>query len=339
MKAARLYGPGDIRLEEVADPRPQDGQVLVKVEACGVCPSDIRSYYGTAKQTWTPGHEASGVLAQIVGGHSGGPAVGDRVAIDWRHVCGDCFYCLTGNPNFCERREDFQIAGFAEYTVVPQAVVHTLPPNVSFDDASFCEPLACVLNAYRVIHAPFGADVVVIGAGPVGLMHAQVALRHGARVIVVDKLEPRLAVAGQLGAHDVINASDGDPVAQVLELTHGYGAGAVVVAANSATAVEQAIAMARKGGVVNLFAGIYPATELRLDPNLVHYSEISLTGSHDYAPAEFALALRLIEHGIVKVAPLVSNRYPLSDIAIAFETARDQRALKSIIHPHDTEVS
>ena len=338
MKAARVYVPGEIRLDDVADPVPQDGEALLRIEACGVCPSDIRSYYGTGSQPpWTPGHEVAGVLTRTAGDHASGLEVGDRVVADWRHVCGQCFYCLAGNPNFCEQREDFPMAGFAEYTVVPQAVLHRLPPTVSFEEASFTEPLACVLNAYRVIPIQPGGDVVVLGAGPIGLMHLQVAVHRGARVVMVDLLKRRLSVALQLGAHDVVDASNGDVIAAVRDLTDGHGASAVVIAVGSVTAVEEGIAMARKGGVVNLFAGIYPQTELRLDPNLIHYREVILTGSHDYGPAEFAAALRLIEHKIVRVAPLVTHRYPLGDIAAAFETTHDQSGLKSIIHPDDNE--
>jgi L-iditol 2-dehydrogenase len=338
VKAAILYAPGDVRVEEVDDPKLRDGYALVRVQACGVCPSDTRSFFGTASfAPWTPGHEVSGVLAGIAGEHRSGLAVGDRVVADWRLVCGRCFYCLAGNANFCEHREEFPIAGFAEYILVPQAALHAVPAALSFEEASFCEPLACVLNAHRSLPARPAADVVVLGAGPIGLLHVQVAVRRGARVIAVDPLRQRRAVARDLGAHNVIDPELGDPVTQMRELTGGYGASIVIVAVGSMPAAEQAIAMARKGGFVNLFAGIYPPTELRIDPNRLHYDEISLTGSHDYGPSEFTEALRLLEHGMIRVTPLMTHRYPLVEIAAAFATARDQAGLKSVIHPGQPE--
>ncbi len=338
MQAAVLYGPGDLRVEEVDDPKVRDGYALVRVQTCGVCPSDVRRFYGTDSfEPWTPGHEVTGVVADIAGRPVAGLAIGDRVVADWRVVCGRCFYCLNGNPNFCEHREDFPIAGFAEYTAVPQAALHELPPTVTFADASFCEPLACVLNAHRALPTGQALDVVVVGAGPIGLLHVQVAARRGARVIAVDPLSQRRAVALELGAHGAVDPALGDPVAHVRDLTGGHGASAVIVAVGSLPAAEQAIAMARKGGAVNFFAGIYPSGELRIDPNLIHYGEIALTGSHDYGPADFAAALRMLEHGMVRVGPLATHHYALGEIAVAFATARDQRGLKSIIHPGETE--
>jgi L-iditol 2-dehydrogenase len=340
MQAAVLYGPGDLRVQEVAEPKLCEGYALVSVQACGVCPSDIRRFFGgDSFEPWTPGHEVSGLVAGIAGRPAAGLAVGDRVVADWRVVCGRCFYCLNGNPNFCTHREEFAIAGFAEYTAVPQAALRKLPPAMTFAEASFCEPLACVLNAHLALPAWPALDLVVVGAGPIGLLHVQVAAQRGVRVIAVDPLSQRRAVALELGANEAVDPSDGDVVAQVRDLTGGHGATSVIVAVGSLSVAEQAIAMTRKGGTVCFFAGFYPPGELRIDPNLIHYSEISLTGSHNYGPAEFAAALRMLEQGIVRAGPLATHRFPLSQIATAFETARDQRGLKSIIQPDDTEAA
>ena len=336
MRTARLYGPGDIRVEDTANPVPMPGWAVLRVEACGVCPSDVRAYKGMRPTggPWTPGHEVAGVVVGTADHGAGAASVGDRVVADWRRVCGHCYYCERDAANFCERRDEFPIAGFAEFTVVPQDVVHRLSDSLSFDEASFCEPLACVLNAHRALPLPLGSDVVVIGAGPIGLLHLQVAIHRGARVIVADLLEKRRQAARGLGAADAIDASDGDPVGALKELTGGHGATAVIVTAGSAAAAEMGIAMAGKGGTVNLFAGIHPPTTIQLDPNLLHYSQVGLTGSHDYRPSDFSTALRLIERGIVSVAPLVTGVYSLTDIARAFEVTISQHELKSIVHPN-----
>jgi L-iditol 2-dehydrogenase len=343
MKAARLYGPADLRIEEVPDPVASPGWVVVRVEACGVCPSDTRVYNGTRPtgSPWTPGHEIAGVVAATAGGASARDVVppDTRVAVDWRSVCGVCYYCGRGEANFCERRREFAIAGFAELTRVPEDVLHPLDDSLSFSAASFCEPLACVLNAHRGLPPALGSDVVVIGAGPIGLLHLQVAVHRGARVIVTDFLPERLAVARRLGAFATIVVSDGDPVAAVKDLTRGRGANAVIVAVGSAAVAETAIAMACKGGAVNLFAGIHPPTTISLDPNLIHYNQVTLTGSHDYGPGEFATALRLLENGIVCVDPLVTGHYPLADIRLAYEATNSHQGLKSIVHPNGLSCS
>jgi len=332
MKAARIHGPGDVRVDDLVDPIPGRGDVVVEVRACGVCPSDIRSFYGaTSRAPWTPGHEVAGVVVRLGEEVPSGIDVGDRVVADWRRVCGQCFYCLSGSANFCERRTEFPIAGFAEYIVVPHDVLHRLPASVTFEEATFIEPLACILNAHRAMPVEPAQDVVVLGAGPIGLMHVQVAARRGARVIAVDLLEQRLTKAEQLGAHETVDASKGDPVAAVRELTGGYGASAVIVAIGSVEAAKQAFAMSRRGGVVSLFAGFYPSSKLQLDLNVIHYDEITLTGSHDYRPTEFVESLRLVAHGIISVAPLVTHRYPLAEIAQAFATTRARNGLKSLI--------
>jgi L-iditol 2-dehydrogenase len=337
MKAARLYGPGDLRIEEVPDPVASPGWAVVRVEACGVCPSDTRVYNGSrrAGAPWTPGHEVAGVVASTVGGVApDAMPPGARVAVDWRSVCGVCYYCRRGDANFCERRRDFPIAGFAELTSVPEDVLHPLSDSLSFSAASFCEPLACVLNAHRSLPPALGSDVVVVGAGAIGLLHLQVAVHRGARVIVADLLPERLAAARRLGAAASINVSDLDPVAAVKDLTGGRGANTVIVAVGSAAVAETAIDMACKGGAVNLFAGFHPPTTLNLDPNLIHYNQVTLTGSHDYGPGEFATALRLLENGTVCVEPMVTGHYALHDIRLAFEATDTHQGLKSIVHPN-----
>jgi L-iditol 2-dehydrogenase len=256
------------------------------------------------------------------------------VAVDWRCVCGTCYYCLRGEANFCERRREFPIAGFAELTVVPIEVLHPLSDSLSFTAASFCEPLSCVLNAHRGLSLPLGSDVVVVGAGPIGLLHLQVAIHRGARVIVTDILPERLEMARRLGAAATVDVSEADSVAAVKDLTGGRGANAVIVSVGSSAVAETAIAMACKGGAVNLFAGIHPATTISLDPNLIHYSQVTLTGSHDYGPGEFGTALRLLEGGIVCTDPLVSGHYALDDIRLAYEATDGHQGLKSIVHPN-----
>jgi L-iditol 2-dehydrogenase len=256
--------------------------------------------------------------------------VGDRVVPDWRIVCGRCYYCRKGIFNYCTDLKTIR-GGFCEYGVAPATNVRVIPPEVSYEEACFSEPLACCINGNSATHITLGDDVVIVGCGPIGLKHLQLALRQGGRVIVSDPLAYRRAKARELGAHNLIDPAEGDPVEQVKTLTEGRGADVVIVAVGHPRAIEQGIDMAGINGRVNLFAGTYPPAELPMDPNLVHYKQAILTGSHDFTPHHFTMALKLIQYGIVRVAPLISDTYPLERIVDAFEQTASQRGLKSMV--------
>jgi len=345
MKAARLYGVRDLRVEEVHDPTPGSGEALIQIHACGVCPSDLRAYLapragsGGMSMPRTPGHEWAGVVVALgqpadSGVRDGAPpaiAVGQRVVADWRHVCGTCYQCRRGVFNYCENLQQGVRGGFAGYGIAPLTQLRAIPDNVSFEEASFSEPLACVIQAHGYTEINLGDDVVIVGAGPIGLLHLQIARNRGARVIVSDPIAARLEKARELGAHDTIDASATDAVARVKELTEGRGANAVIVAVGGAQPIQQGLEMAAINGWVNAFAGTYPPAEMPVDPNLIHYRQIRFTGSHDFTPHHFTTALKLIQYGIVRVAPLISHRFSLDQVREAFETTADRRGLKSMV--------
>ncbi|WP_436761770.1 zinc-binding dehydrogenase [Streptosporangium sp. V21-05] len=334
MKSARLYGHDDLRIEDVPDPRAGSGEAVVEIHASGVCPSDIRSYTGsgTAKRDpWTPGHEVAGVITELGDGQTGGFSVGDRVVLDWRGVCGRCHECARGAANFCENLVKFPIAGFAEATVMPVGQLRAVPDGLSLEAASFCEPLACVVNAHRGLAMPLACNVLVVGAGPIGLLHTQVARSRGARVIVADMKADRLATATALGAHDVVDASAGDTRQAVRALTEGRGADVVIVTVGSPAVISSAFELVARNGAVNLFAGTHPKGTVELNPDVPHYDQVAITGSHDFVPNDFATALRLLGFGMVDVAPLISHRFSLDSVVDAFETTRQQKGLKSLV--------
>ena len=342
MKAARLYGVRDLRVEEVEDPAPGPGQALIRINACGVCPSDIRAYVGARSGAGsglprTPGHEWAGVIEEL-GPSDGSTAdgqlkVGDRVAADWRYVCGRCYQCRRGVFNYCEHLQRAVRGGFAQYGVAPLSQLRRIPDHVSFEQAAFCEPLACVINGNTMTPMALGEDVVIVGAGPIGLLHLQLAKNRGARLIVSDPLAARLEVAKALGAHDVIDASAENAVERVKELTEGRGADAVIVAVGAEEPSRQALQMAAINGRVNFFAGAYPDTSFPFGTNLVHYRQMVVTGSHDFTPHHFSTALKLISHGIVDVERLISHRFELEGVKDAFETAAGRGGLKSMVLP------
>lgn len=353
MKAARLYGPRDLRVEDVPDPEPGVEEALIRIEACGVCPSDVRGYAGTRHTPGapprTPGHEWAGVIValgpesparehfsthgvHVPVHHEPAPfKVGDRVAADWRMVCGRCYQCRRGVFNYCEDLTRGVRGGFSELGTAPLSQLRHIPDHVSFEEASFCEPLACVINGNDKLNLQLGEDLVILGAGPIGLQHLQVAKSRGARIIVSDPIASRLAVARELGAHDTIDASQGDPVARVRELTEGRGADAVIVAVGATEPSKQAMQMAAINGRVNYFAGAYPAAEFEFDTNVVHYRQSVLTGSHDFTPHHFSTALKLISFGIVQVKPLISHRFSLDAVREAFELTASRAGLKAMV--------
>jgi L-iditol 2-dehydrogenase len=336
MKAARLYGVRDLRVEQVTHPEPGPGEALIRIHACGVCPSDLRSYLGVRQGRtvpWTPGHEWAGVVEAIGETEDETIRVGDRVVVDWRCVCGTCYQCRRGVFNYCERLQRRAPGGFAEYGTAPLAQLRVLPDHVLFEEASLCEPLACIINAHSYTEIPIGGDVVIVGAGPIGLLHLQVARSRGGRVIVSDPIRARLEKARELGAHDVIDASATDAVAGVKALTEGRGADTVIVAVGGAEPILQGLGMAGINGWVNVFAGTHPPSEMPMDPNLIHYRQLRVTGSHDYTPHHFTTALRLIRFGIVRVGPLISHRFMLDEVQEAFDTTAERRGLKTMVLP------
>ena len=334
MKAARLYGVRDLRIEEVPDPTPGPGEILIDIKACGVCPSDLRAYTGShaspSSLPRTPGHEWAGVVIGLGDGVAD-LKVGDRVVPDWRVVCGKCYNCRRGVFNYCTNLQRTVRGGFAELGTAPATNVRKIPDHVSFEQAAFCEPLACCLNGNQACRVGIGDDVAIVGCGPIGLQHLQLVRNQGARIIAVDLDERRLEMAKKLGAHDLVKVGEGDPVKRVRELTEGRGADAVVVAVGNAVAAKQGILMAGINGRVQLFAGTYPSTEMPLDPNTVHYGQLVLTGSHDFTPHHFSTALKIISYGIVDVKTLISHRFPLEQTKEALEITETRSGLKSMV--------
>lgn len=333
MRAGVIAAPGKLRAQGVPRPSMAPDQALIRIRCCGICPSDVRWYSGERTDGTYPrmlGHEWSGVVERV-GAETAGLVEGDRVVADWRVVCGECHYCRRGCANYCENLQPQRVrGGYAEYGVAPVTNLRKLPDVVSFEEACFTEPLACCLNGNRSCDIAPGDDVVVMGCGQIGLMHIQLAKMRGARVIAMDPLRQRLPDARNLGADDLV-LPDENPVSRVQELTNDRGADAVIVAVGAASAMQQALELAGINGVVNFFAGQYPAQTIQLDPNLIHYKQLRVTGSHDFTPDDFTTALRLITLRIVKVKELISHVLPLDYIEQGFRMVAERQGLKVMI--------
>lgn len=335
MHAAVIYGSGDLRVGEVEVRTIEPDEVLIRIHACGICPSDLRFYEGARKDPprplpYVPGHEWAGVVEQV-GEAVQGFKPGDRVVPNPRVICGHCYYCGKGMSNYCTNLVRRVTGGFAEYGVAPASNLYHIADHVSFEEASFCEPLACCINGNQNSSIQLGDDVVVVGTGAIGLMHVQLAKAAGARVIAVERIVARLELAARLGADELIDGTREDPVARVKELTGGRGANAIIVAVGGAAPAELALQLGDIGASINLFAGTHPTASIPLDLNLIHYKQLRLTGSHDFTPHHFRTALKYISEGRVAVKPLISHYLPLNELKRGFEIVGAREGIKVMV--------
>ena len=345
MKAAVFYGPEDMRVGEV--PRPAIGarEVLVKVAACAVCGSDVRTFRHGARNITKPvilGHEISGTVTEV-GAELSGFRIGQRVAVAPAIPCGDCRYCRDGAETMCERLQSIGYefdGGLAEFLNVPASAVragcvNNVPDHVSFDEAALAEPLACVINAQELTSVGERDTVVVMGAGPVGCLHVALAkVRGAAKTMLVDIRPERLTLAAPFGADVLIDGSREDVRARVLLETGGDGASVVIVAAPSNRAQEQSVALAARRGRINFFGGL-PKTDpiIALDANIVHYRELSIVGSYGSRPAHNRMALDLIASGQLRAQPLIGLELPLDRVIDGLHAVEEGRVLKVIVRP------
>ncbi len=335
MRAMVFSAPGDLQLGDWPLAEPEDDEVMVQLDYCGICPWDVRGYRGLARGIQYPrllGHEASGRVSQV-GSAVRGVAAGQTVVVDFIVKCGTCAACRRGMGNLCQR-PTYGRGGFAAAVVVPESNVYPLNPATPMQAAAFTEPLACVLRGERMLRIQPGETVLVIGTGPIGLLHIQVARLFGGRVIAADLRPERLEVARQMGAAAVINTSEVALKDGVLAATDGWGADAAAITVGSARLVEETLDVLARGGRMNIFAGIYPKEPVSLDPHLIHYRELQVLASSDSAPADFRQALSLIEGGQVEVLPLISHLLPLEQLTEGMEIVKAAQGLKVMIDTH-----
>lgn len=348
MRAALFLGPNQMELREVDRPSAGPGEVLVKVAACAVCGTDLRILSGGKTRGVVPprvlGHEIAGEIVALGDGTESLSPLrpGQRVTMAPGIPCLACRFCNTGNENLCKNRPAIGYAydgGFAEYMTVPavavaRGILFPVPDHLSDAEASLAEPLACVVNGQRKSQVRLGDVVLVIGAGPIGLMHLQLARASGARKLLVSEPSAqRRALASQLGATRAIDPTAEDLVEVVRAETDGDGADVVVAAIGVTQIVNLLLEVTRPGGRVNLFAGYSGAGETTLSANLIHYGELIVTGTSACTRADFRTALNLIESRQVDVKALASHTFPLEDVSEAFETTRSGAGLRVIVCP------
>lgn len=328
MKACVFRGPGEVAVVDTPEPAPGRGELLIKSAAIGLCASDVRVYKGEkyAKPGVIPGHEFSGVIAGLGDGVTG-YSVGQRVALCPIVACGVCEFCLAGKRNRCVKRITLgydEDGGMAEYVVAPEPIVRlghvfTLPDDLPMDLASLLEPTSCVLNSLSLLGVGAGTTMLLIGAGPMGLLHLVLARHLGAVVIAAEPEEGRRAWARKLGAFATIDPSSQDTTKAVKELTNGDGADVAVVSAGVPAAAALAMGAVKRQGSIGLFAGFPPKSVVDLDPNIIHYNEIILTGSQNATIDQYRRTLELLPR-LSDLRQVVTHSFDIDNAPKAYES-------------------
>lgn len=313
-------------------PEIRDNEILVKQKACNICTSDYGQWTGARSNQPFPiagGHEDAGIILKKGRQVKDNLKVGDQVAYTY-YYCGACEECRRGNTFGCQHEERFKKSadgyygdfGFATYKITDARLAVKINPDLPAAEAAFMEPLATVTQGMKRLRIKPLDTVVVIGAGTMGLLNAQVARVYGARVIITEVLERKLARAGVLGFQNVIDASKTDPVRKVKELTDGKGADAVILAVGASAANQQALEMIKsREAKISFFAAGYPAPELKIGSNDIHYKKLEMIGMFGANAADFQGAADMLNCKAVNTQPLMEKSFPLKDIQKAYELA------------------
>ena len=340
MNVAMYYNNHDVRIEKQPVPEISDDELLVKVIASGICGSDVMEWYRIKKAPMVLGHELSGTIDQV-GKNVTSFKPGDRVFVTHHVPCNTCRYCLNGEHTICHTLHStkFYPGGFAEYLRVPAINVDrgtfVLPDEMDFDDATFIEPLACVVRGFRTGCFKPAQSILVLGSGMAGLLNIKLAKALGAtKVFATDISEYRMKMAKKMGADVVMNAKD-DIISIIKEHNDGRLADFVVLCAGVSSAVEQALKCIEPGGTLLLFAPTTPKEIIPIDVFDVWNKQIKIVSTYAGAGKDIIDAMELIRSKRVMVNDMITHRLPLTDAKKGFSLVADaQDSIKVILYPH-----
>jgi L-iditol 2-dehydrogenase len=349
MLAAVMFAVNTLTLENIPTPAAGIGEVLVRVGANTICGTDLRILRGEKRShVQLPvvlGHECAGEVVDLGQGVTG-YHIGDRVALLPSISDGKCWACLQGLENLCahpnRRILGYSVNGaLAEYILVPADAVNNgnlfvvADPDISYEQLALTEPTAAVINGHHQTRVGVGDSVLIMGAGPIGLLHLQLAVRSGARTVIVSQRSPaRRTLAERLGATTTVDPTSEDLAGVVSHLTAGRGVDVTIICIGVADLVNQALMLTRPGGLVNIFAGLAGDGWATLQANLIHYKQLILTGASDIRRIDFQTALDLIVSGRIDTASLITHRFPLADVGAAIEAASGRHAIKVAVLPN-----
>ena len=347
MRAAVYHGPGDIRTEDRPEPAPRSDNLIVEVHCCAICGTDLKLATVGNPRCHPPrviGHEMVGHIVHV-GADVSGFSMGERITLATTVSCGACPICARGLGNLCPHAKpisyDFDGAFAERLAVPPEALrggnVIKVPASVPDEAAALSEPLSCAINAQELAGVKAGDNVLIVGGGPLGALHAELAKVTGAeQVMIVQRSEPRLSLLRGLEGVAVIDGVNEDVQSVVNERTAGLGADVVVISAPSREAHEQSLQLARKGGAVSFFASLPGgAADITLDSRAVHYGELRVVGASDSRPEHVVKAVRIMAEGRIHVESLVTHRVSLESVHEGLELMRNKQSLKVLVYPTD----
>ncbi|HZR21445.1 MAG TPA: alcohol dehydrogenase catalytic domain-containing protein [Verrucomicrobiae bacterium] len=346
MRTACLIGPKTIELRDSPNPGTDSKGLILKMEACGVCGSDLRRWQEGPPEDapfLVQGHELAGTVVEA-GAEVSHFTKGDRLAVAPDIHCGECWYCRRGLFNLCTDLRLLGITpgysgGFAECVslsseVLANGILHPLPVEVSFQEGALAETISSVLASHDHCRLSLGETVVVLGAGPIGCLHTVLGKARGARVIMAEPNAVRRRNAEQFKPETIVDVTTRDIIAEVNRLTDGLGADVVICANPIASTQTQAVEMARRGGRIVLFGGLPKANPMvSLNANLIHYGEKVVLGAFSYHPSYHEEALRVLARKVVRAEQFITHVLPLSRISEAFRVAASGEALKVMVVP------
>jgi len=350
MRAAFMLAPNELEVRETEEPKLDPAGALLRVEACGICGTDARTFFNgdpRARTPWVLGHEPVGVLEEVGPEADLPPGVsaGDRVFLGSILTCGECRWCLEGFQNLCEHHllygYDPFPGAYAEWAAVPPIAMKNLiplPADLPSDLATVADPFACALNGMEVLDVRIGDTVVIVGGGPIGCWQSLMARDAGAaRVFMIEVSEGRLELATSMVGHvldDAWVAGEDNGVGEVLARTGGHGAERVSVAAPSKQAQQAALEMAAKRARVVYFAGLPKHDPVSpLDMNQLHYKELAILGAYGATHRQYGITMGYLDRRQEELARMVTHRFGLEEVAEAFETIRSGTGLKVVVVP------
>lgn len=345
MRAVILSGPNEFAPGELEKPSIGDNDILLEMKKAAICGTDIRILEGTKRKgvryPSVIGHEMCGIICEV-GQNVKGYKVGEKVAIANVIPCHSCHSCLTGRENACMNRKaigyEFN-GGFEEYVLIPEICIESgnvikLPEQVSFAEGALIEPLSCCIRGLKNAGTGFNDTVLVVGAGPIGLMHLQLSKIVGAKeVIVSEPISSRREKAEKLGADCVVDPTKENLEQIIMERTNGLGVDVIIMAIGVPAIINSTLKLCRKGGTVNLFAGFAGTGEAMIEVNTIHYNEINVNGSTAYKREDYLEAADMVINQKVNLEEIVTHTFKIEEFQKAYEICKGGDGLKVLIEP------
>ena len=345
MKALILSAPNEFHTGFIEKPKINDDEILLRVQSTAICGTDIRILTGKkTKGVRYPsviGHEICGEISEV-GKNIENWKIGDRVAVANVIPCHSCHSCLTGRENACMNRKAIGYeynGGFAEYVLIPSIALKSnnlvkIPNDVSFAEGALIEPLACCIRGQKNAGTKMGDVVLIVGAGPIGLIHLQLAKLAGAKTVIVSEpIESRRKKAKVLGADIIVNPLKENLHDIVMSETNGIGVDIIIMAIGVPPLVNDTLKLCCKGGTVNLFAGFAGTGETNIEVNTIHYNEIKVNGSTAYQRQDYLQAAQMVIQHKINLKEIITHKFNLDDFHKAYEICKSGEGLKVVIEP------